>query len=219
MKKGIALILCLAWLLAPAALASEGEGALPDPGLSFFAAGKLLEEGRLVDGIAYDVYGYTYEKEASKSLTSTLTAYQWKAQAAGFDWEVLKDKTTNDGIRGDDWFAISSGGLTAQLCVTGSYAGTSCTATLYVPQGMAFALEKEVGSRTSFQNDLYLDADSLWTQEKSPTGVVCASCHGSGRCAQCGGTGVWKNPYTGDRRNCDCDGGVCAVCDGSGYWS
>jgi len=46
---------------------------------------------------------------------------------------------------------------------------------------------------------------------------TCVSCHGSGICPVCDGTGVYRN--YGQSSECSaCDGtGVCSICDGSGY--
>ncbi len=218
MKKCI-FALCLFLALSFAVHAEET--ALPDPGASFLADGELLSSGAALDGVRYDVYGYTYEKSASSSLQSTVTAYQWKVQAADFSWESLEDKSAYDGIQGDSWYAISRDGLTAQLCVCGDYFSTSCTATLYVPEGMPFALDEDTAARSHFQNDLYIDAGDLWTEDadSSNTRVSCLSCHGTGICGICGGNLTYKNPYTGDWLACtSCEDGSCAVCDGTGYW-
>lgn len=173
-----------------------GRNGPPDPGASFLADGELLSSGAALDGVRYDVYGYTYEKSASSSLQSTVTAYQWKVQAADFSWESLEDKSAYDGIQGDSWYAISRDGLTAQLCVCGDYFSTSCTATLYVPEGMPFALDEDTAARSHFQNDLYIDAGDLWTEDadSSNTRVSCLSCHGTGICGICGGNLTYKNP-------------------------
>lgn len=217
MKKWIG-ALCLILFLSFAAQAEEN--ALPDPGASFFAAGELLANDVNMGGVLYDVYGYTYEKDASTSLSSTLTGYQWKVQAAGFVWEKLADKSTNDGIRGDIWYAIANDDFTAQLCVSGSYFATACTAALYVPDGMPFLLEEDVAAHSQFQNDLFVDSsDLILPGDGGTTRVTCLSCHGTGVCGICGGDGTYRNPYNGDLLACSsCDDGVCSVCDGTGYW-
>ena len=217
MKKWIC-ALCLI-LALPLTVRAE-ESALPDPGASFFAAGELLASDAEVDGVLYDVYGYTYEKDASTSLSSTLTVYQWKVQAAGFVWEKLEDKSANDGIRGDEWYAIANDDFTAQLCVSGSYFATACTAALYVPEGMPFLLEENVAARSQFQNDLFVDSNDLaLSGDGEITRVTCLSCHGTGICGICDGDGTYRNPYTGNLLACSsCDDGVCSVCDGTGCW-
>ena len=47
--------------------------------------------------------------------------------------------------------------------------------------------------------------------------TLCVSCHGSGMCPVCDGTGIYSN--YGQSSECSaCDGsGVCSICDGSGY--
>lgn len=216
MKKLICL-LCLALFLPVASLAQSD--ALPDPGKSFFSAGELLAQGVEADGVRYDVYGYAFEKKASHSLTEATSVYQVKAKQAGFTWEALKEASTYEGLTsGDLWYAVSRDGLTALLCVSGSYFGASCTAALYVPEGMPFTLAESVGSRSHFQNDVFVDADDLWTPDGGASVTTCTSCHGSGRCSLCDGTGIYTNPYTGSRKDCSCDNGVCSVCDGRGTW-
>ena len=46
---------------------------------------------------------------------------------------------------------------------------------------------------------------------------LCVSCHGSGMCPVCDGTGTYRN--YGQSSECSaCDGtGVCSICDGSGF--
>ena len=217
MKKRI-FALCLILILPLAAQAEEI--VLPDPGASFFAAGELLASGLELDGMLYDVYGYTYEKEASSSLSSILTVYQWKVQAAGFSWEWLAEKSTHDGIHGDAWYSIANEDCTAQLCVSGGYFATTCTAALYVPDGMPFLLDEDVAARSQFQNGLFVDSSDLALPvEGGNTLVTCLSCHGTGVCAICGGDGSYRNPYTGNLLACSsCDDGVCSICGGTGYW-
>lgn len=216
MKKWIALLVCL--LLPVTALAAAETGVLPDPGLSFFAAGEWLGENVGADGTKYDVYGYEVEKKASTTVSTTISVFQTKVKKAGFSWEKLEVLSTRDEFDSKEWYAISLDGLTARLCLEGSYFGTSVTATLYVPRGMPFTLEESVGSRTKFQNDIFVDGDELWAPDGGSSTMTCISCHGSGRCTLCRGTGTYTNPYTGKRSDCSCDNGICSICDGKGYW-
>ena len=59
------------------------------------------------------------------------------------------------------------------------------------------------------------DEDDFYVPEDKRT--LCVSCHGSGTCPVCDGTGVYSN--YGQSSECSaCDGtGVCSICDGSGY--
>lgn len=219
MRKWIALLLVCLFLPASALAATETD-VLPDPGLSFFSAGKWLGQTVGSSGTTYDVYGYEVEKKSSTTVSTTISVFQTKVKKAGFSWENLEDRTTRDGFDSENWYAISRGGLTAQLCLEGSYFSTSVTATLYVPKGMPFTLEENVGSRTNgnFQNDIFVNGDELWAPDGGSSTTTCISCHGSGRCSLCNGTGTYTNPYTGKRSDCSCDNGICSICDGQGYW-
>ena len=111
MKK-LFVLFCISLFILPTALANSV--ALPDPGRSFSALGELLAQGAEADGVQYDVYGYTFEKKVSTSLSSMILVYQTKAKKAGFTWELLADKSDYDGIRGDYWYTLLVGGI---LCV------------------------------------------------------------------------------------------------------
>ena len=199
-------------LLAAALPAAADADALPDPGLSFFSAGECLGEVRLDDGSSLSVYRYAFEKNASTFLSTTVWGYQAKVKDAGFSWERLEEEGD------DEWYAISRDGLTAWLCLSGSYFSTQCEAVLYVPEGMAFTPEEEVSGRSDFQNDIFVSADDLDTPSAGSSRVTCVSCRGSRRCPVCGGDGIWTNPYTGERNECSGAARVGGVIAGQGYW-
>ena len=52
----------------------------------------------------------------------------------------------------------------------------------------------------------------------TPSQEVCFYCHGTGKCKNCGGDGLYNNPYTGDLMECTCSYGLCPTCDGTGWW-
>jgi len=63
--------------------------------------------------------------------------------------------------------------------------------------------------------DLYVeDEDDPYVPGKQ----VCFYCHGVGKCKNCGGDGLYNNPYTGDLMECTCNYGLCPTCDGTGWW-
>lgn len=53
-------------------------------------------------------------------------------------------------------------------------------------------------------------------------GIICRSCHGTGKCGTCNGTGYFRNIYTGESMPChncsESNGRICTVCNGTGHW-
>lgn len=51
--------------------------------------------------------------------------------------------------------------------------------------------------------------------------IVCKSCHGTGKCGICNGTGYFRG-YEGEVIVCthcsDSNGRICSICNGTGYW-
>lgn len=225
---------------------AEDKPFLPDPGVAVKATGELQSEDTEQDGQHYRVYSYSFNRSLSPAFV--LTSYEWGLPGKGFTCEktYISD---NSSFYTTYLYTITAGDASAYLTLTANSITPSCTMTLYVPDGFDFVLgatsrEEAEGSKvtsstsggfSSFQNNTFdvfsISSDGFASIQSNtfdlsslpaytPQHVTCISCHGTGRCGICHGSGKWQNPYYPDTwRTCTfCTDGTCSICDGTGVW-
>lgn len=169
---------------------------IPDVNTTLGVDGEYQGEDTGSDGITYVYYFYEFKSD-EESVGSRITAYTEALKELGFEAKKLTaDKAvwcesyTKDEYRAELTFYVTDGAKEIANGGSGKW-----MAVLAYQKGMTF----EPGSGTP----------GVRNGE-----TVCVGCNGTGKCAQCVGSG------TVDRETCVvCNGtGICTVCDGKGTY-